>query len=124
MPPRWLGAQLLSSAKPLTQPVVSTQPGYPFFKQPASIPISTPPKRSVKLHIPTAPLAERIQHISGGYPVPIRPSVAPSVIIKDVIGDDDEGSVPDRSRSSNVKSTHGSSNNGVTSCEEGMDRIL
>ena len=109
MPPRWLGAQPLGSARLWPRPVASTQPGYPFFKQPASTPISTPQKGCQNSICRSSPLLKESSASPEDTPDLTRPSAAPSVIIEDVIDDDDEASVPDKSSSSNVKSTHGSS---------------
>ena len=107
--PTVAGSSTIKFGQAMTQPVVSMQPGYPFFKQPMSTPISTPQKGCGTPYACSSPLLKESSTSPEDTPVLTRPSAAPSVIIEDVIDDDDEASVPDKSRSSNVKSTHGSS---------------
>ena len=107
--PTVAGSSTIRFGQAMTQPVASTQPGYPFFKQPASTPISTPQKGCGTLYAHSSPLLKESSASPEDTPDLTRPSAAPSVIIEDVIDDDDEASVPDKSSSSNMKSTHGSS---------------
>ena len=107
--PTVAGSSTIKFGQAVTQPVTSTQPGYPFFKQPASTPILTPQKGCGTPYACSSPLLKESSTSPEDTPVLTRPSAAPSVIIEDVIDNDDEASVPDKSRSLNVKSTHGSS---------------
>ena len=107
--PTVAGSSTIRFGQAVTQPVASTQPGYPFFKQPTSTPISTPQKGCGTLYAHSSPLLKESSASPEDTPDLTRPSAAPSVIIEDVIDDDDEASVPDKSSSSNVKSTHRSS---------------
>ena len=103
------GSSTIKFSQAVTRPVASMQPGYPFFKQPVSIPISTPQKGCGTPYAHSSPLLKESSASPEDTPDLIRPSAAPSVIIEDVIDDDNEVSVPDKSSSSNVKSSHGSS---------------
>ena len=107
--PTVAGSSTIRFGQAVTWPVASTQPGYPFFKQPASTPISTPQKGCGTLYACSSPLLKESSASPEDTPDLTRPSAAPLVIIEDVIDDDNEASVPDKSGSSNVKSTHGSS---------------
>ena len=107
--PTVAGSSTIRFGQAVTWPIASTQPGYPFFKQPTSTPISTPQKGCGTLYARSSPLLKESSASPEDTPDLTRPSAAPSVIIEDVIDDDDEASVPDKSSSSNVKSTHGSS---------------
>ena len=107
--PTVAGSSTIRFSQAMTQPVASTQPGYPFFKQPASTPISTPQKGCRTLYACSSPLLKESSVSPEDTSDLTRPSAAPSVIIEDVIDDDDEASVPDKSSLLNVKSTHGSS---------------
>ena len=107
--PTVAGSSTIRFGQAVTWPAASTQPGYPFFKQPTSTPISTPQKGCGTLYACSSPLLKESSASPEDTPDLTRPSAAPSVIIEDVIDDDDEASVPDKSGLSNVKSTHGSS---------------
>ena len=107
--PTVAGSSTIRFGQAVTQPVASTQPGYPFFKQLASTPILTPQKGCGTPYARSSPLLKESSASPEDTPDLTRPSAAPSVIIEDVIDDDDEASVPDKSSSLNVKSTHGSS---------------
>ena len=99
--PTVAGSSTIRFGQAVTQPAASTQPGYPFFKQPASTPISTPQKGCRTPYPRSSPLLGE----SSASPEDLaKSSAAPSVVI-DVV-DDDEVSVPDKSRSSYVKGTH------------------
>ena len=107
--PTVAGSSTIRFSQAMTWPVVSMQPGYPFFKQPTSTPISTPQKGCGTLYACSSPLLKESSASPEDTPDLTRSSAAPSVIIKDVIDDDDKASVPDKSGLSNMKSTHGSS---------------
>ena len=107
--PTVAGSSTIRFGQAVTWPIMSTQPGYPFFKQPASTPISTPQKGCGTLYAHSSPLLKESSASPEDTPDLTRSSAAPSVIMEDVIDDDDEASVPDKSGLSNVKSTHGSS---------------
>ena len=99
--PTVAGSSTIRFGQAVTWPAVSTQPGYPFFKQPASTPISTPQKGCGTPYPCSSPLLRE----SSASPEDLaKSSAAPSVVI-DVV-DNDEASVPDKSRSSDVKGTH------------------
>ena len=98
--PTVAGSSTIRFGQAVTQPAAFTQPGYPFFKQPASTPISTPQKGCGTPYPCTSPLLKE----SSASPEDLaKSSAVPSVVI-DVV-DDDEASVPDKSRSSNMKGT-------------------
>ena len=107
--PTVAGSSTIRFGQAVTQPAASTQPGYPFFKQPASTPISTPQKGCGTLYACSSPLLKESSASPEDTPDLTRSSAAPSVIIEDVIDDDNEASIPDKSGLSNVKSSHGSS---------------
>ena len=107
--PTVAGSSTIRFGQAVTWPVTSMQPGYPFFKQPASTPILTPQKGCGTLYPCSSSLLKESSVSPEDTPDLTRPSAAPSVIIEDVIDDEDEASVPDKSGSSNVKSTHGGS---------------
>ena len=107
--PMVAGSSTIKFGQAVTQPIASMQPGYPFFKQPTSTPILTPQKGCGTPYAHSSPLLKESSASPEDTPDLIRPSAAPSVIIEDVIDDDDKASVPDKSSSSNMKSTYGSS---------------
>ena len=107
--PTVAGSSTIRFGQAVTQPIASTQPGYPFFKQPTSTPILTPQKGCGTLYPCSSPLLKESSASPQDTPDLTRPSAAPSVINEDVIDDDDEASVPDKSGLSNMKSTHGGS---------------
>ena len=106
--PTVAGRSTIRFGQAMTRPAAFTQPGYPFFKQPASTPISTPQKGCGTPYACSSPLLKESSASPEDTPDVAKSSAVPSVII-DVVDDDDEASIPDKSRSSNVKSTHGSS---------------
>ena len=121
--PTVAGGSTIRFGKAVAQPVASTLPGYPFFKQPASTPILTPQKGCGTLYAHSSPLLKESSASPEDTPDLTKSSGAPLVIREDMIDDANEASVPDKSGSSNMKSTHGSSKQRVTTCEEGADRI-
>ena len=99
--PTVAGSSTIRFGQAVTWPTMFTQPGYPFFKQPVSTPISTPQKGCGTPYPCNSPLLKE----SSASPEDLaKSSAVPSVVI-DVV-DDDEASVPDKLRSSNVKGTH------------------
>ena len=99
--PTVAGSSTIRFGQAVTQPAAFTQPGYPFFKQPASTPISTPQKGCRTPYPHNSPLLKE----SSASPEDLaKSSVVPSAVINVV--DDDEASVPDKLLSSNVKGTH------------------
>ena len=95
------GSSTIRFGQAVTQPAAFTQPGYPFFKQPASTPILTPQKGCGTPYPRNSPLLKE----SSVSPEDLaKSSVVPSAVI-DVV-DDDEVSVPNKSLLSNVKGTH------------------
>ena len=92
-------------------PVTFTQPtlDYPFFKKPAGSPISTPQKGWGTPDAHSSPLLKESRTSPDDTPDLTKSSAEPSVIIEDVVDDEDEVPAPDRSGSSNVKSSHESS---------------
>ena len=99
--PTVAGSSTIRFGQAVTRPAVSTQPGYPFFKQPVSTPISTPQKECGTPYPRSSPLLRE----SSASPEDLTKSSAALSVVIDVV-DDDEVSVPDKSRSSDVKGTH------------------
>ena len=106
--PTVAGSSTIRFGQAVTRPTAFTQPGYPFFKQPASTPISTPQKGCGTPYPHSSPLLKESSASPEDTSDLAKSSAVPSVII-DVVDNDNEASVPDKSRSSNVKSTHESS---------------
>ena len=81
-------------------PVTFMQPAldYPFFKKPASTPISTPQKVWETPDACSSPLLKESHTSPHDTPDLTKSSTEPSVVIEDVVGDDDddedEGSCP------------------------------
>ena len=98
--PTVAGSSTIRFGQAVTQPAAFTQPGYPFFKQPASTPISTPQKGCRTPYPRNSPLLKE----SSASPEDLAKSSAALPVVIDV-ADDDEASVPVKSRSSNVKGT-------------------
>ena len=107
--PMVAGSSTIRFGQAVTRPVTFTQPGYPLFKKPASTPTLTPQKGCGTPYARSSPLLKESSVSPEDTTDLAKSSAVPSVIIKDVIDDDDEASVPDKSGLSNVKSTHGSS---------------
>ena len=108
-PTWWLGAQPLGSARPRPGPSHSRNQAILYLRQPASTPTLTPQKGCGTPYARSSPLLKESSVSPEDTTDLAKSSAVPSVIIKDVIDDDDEASVPDKSGLSNVKSTHGSS---------------
>ena len=111
------GSSTIRFGQAVTQPAAFTQPGYPFFKQPASTPISTPQKGCGTPYPCNSPLLKE----SSASPEDLaKSSAAPPVVID--VADDDEASVPVKLRSSNVKGTdEGSKQRESPTSKEGAD---
>ena len=107
--PTVAGSSTIRFGQAVTRSATLMQPGYPFFKQPASTPISTPQKGCGTPYACSSPLLKESSASPEDTPDLTRSSAAPSVVIEDVIDDDDEASIPDKSGSSIVKSSHRSS---------------
>ena len=102
------GSSTIRFGQAMTRPTAFTQPGYPFFKQPASTPISTPQKGCGTPYPRSSPLLKESSASPEDTPDLAKSSAVPSVVI-DVVDNEEEASVPDKSCSSNVKGTHESS---------------
>ena len=98
--PTVAGSSTIRFSQAVTRPAAFTQPGYPFFKQPASTPISTPQKGCGTPYPCNSPLLKE----SSASPEDLAKSSAVLSVVIDVV-DDDEVSVPDKLHSSNVKGT-------------------
>ena len=103
------GSSTIRFSQAVIRPITVTQPGYPLFKQPTSTPMSTPQKGCGTPYARSSPLLKESSVSPEDPPDHTKSSVVPSVIIEDVIDDDDEVSVPDKLGSSSTKSTHRSS---------------
>ena len=88
------------------QPVLD----YPFFKKPASTPISMPQKGWGTPDAHSSPLLKESHTSPEDIPDPTKSPTEPLVVIEDVVGDndddDDEAPAPDRLASSNMKGAH------------------
>ena len=109
------GRSTIKFGQAMIWPVTFMQPAldYPFFKKPASTPISTPQKVWGTPDAHSSPLLKET-HTSPQDTLDLTKSATePLVVIKDVVGDDDddedEAPAPDRLGSSNVKGVHESS---------------
>ena len=98
--PTVAGSSTIRFGQAVTQPAAFTQPGYPFFKQPASTPILTPQKGCRTPYPRNSPLLKE----SSASPEDLAKSSAALPVVIDV-ADNDEASVPVKSHSSNVKGT-------------------
>ena len=106
------GRSTIKFGQAVIWPVTFTQPtmDYPFFKKPASTPISMPQKVRGTPDACSSPLLKESCTSPQGTMDLTKSSTEPLVVIEDVVGndDDDEDEVPapDRSGSSNVKGIH------------------
>ena len=95
------------------QPVTFMQPGpdHPFFKKPASTPVSMPQKGWGTPDAHSSPLLKESCASPEGTPDLTKSSAEQLVVIEDMVGDDDEDEAPapDRSVLLNVKSARESS---------------
>ena len=111
--PMVAGRSTIKFGQAVIRPVTFMQPGldYPFFKKPASTPMSTPQKGWGTPDAHSSPLLKESCVSPEDTPDLTKSSAEPSVVIEDVVGDDDEDEAPapGRSGSSNVKSSHESS---------------
>ena len=109
--PTVAGRSTIRFGQAVIRPVTFTQPtlDYPFFKKPVSTPISTPQKGWGTPDACSSPLLKESRTSPEDNPDLTKSSAEPSVIIKDVVGHEDEVPAPDKSGSSNVMSTRESS---------------
>ena len=109
MPPTVAGRSTIKFGQAVIQPVTFTQPAldYPFFKKPASTPISMPQKVWETPDACSSPLSRESRMSPQDTLGLTKSSTEPSVVIKDVVGDDDdnedEAPAHDRLGSSNMK---------------------
>ena len=107
--PMVAGRSTIKFGQAVIQPVTFTQPAldYPFFKKPASTPISMPQKVWETPDAHSSPLLKESRTSPQDTPDLTKSSTEPSVVIEDVVGDDDddedEAPAPDRLGSSNMK---------------------
>ena len=106
--PTVAGRSTIRFGQAMIQPVTFMQPNldYPYFKKPGSTPISTPQKGWGTPDAHSSPLLKESHTSPEDTPDITKSSAGPSVIIKDVVGDEDEAPAPDKSGLSNMKSTH------------------
>ena len=107
------GRSTIKFGQAVIQPVTFTQPAmdYPFFKKPASTPISMPQKVWGTPDACSSPLLKESCTSPQDTPDLTKSSTDPLVLIEDVVGDDDDDKVPapDRVGSSSIKGIHESS---------------
>ena len=110
------GRSTIKFGQAVIWPVTFMQPAldYPFFKKPASTPISTPQKGWGTPDACSSPLLKGSRTSPEDTPDLTKSSNEPSVVIEDVVGDDDDDEdkvpAPDKLSSSNVKGTCKTSN--------------
>ena len=106
--PTVAGKSTIRFGQAVIRPVTFTQPtlDYPFFKKPASTPISTPQKGWGTPDARSSPLLKESRTSPEDTPDLTKSSAEPSVIIEDVVGDEDEAPAPDKLGLSNMKSAH------------------
>ena len=109
--PMVAGKSTIRFGQAVIWPVTFMQPtlDYPFFRKPTSTPISTPQKGWGAPDVHSSPLLKESHTSPEDTPDLTKSSAEPSVIIEDVVGDEDEAPAPDKSGSSNVKSARESS---------------
>ena len=105
------GKSTIRFGQAMIQPITFMQPAldYPFFKKPASTPISTPQKSWGAPDARSSPLLRESRMSPEDTPDLTKSSAEPLVIIKDVVSNEDEAPAPDKLGSSNMKSAHESS---------------
>ena len=107
--PTVAGRSTIKFGQAVIRPVTFMQPAldYPFFKKPASTPISKPQKGWGTPDAHSSPLLKESRTSPEDIPDPTKSPTEPSVVIKDMVGDNDdndnEAPAPDRSASSNMK---------------------
>ena len=107
--PMVAGRSTIKFGQAVIRPVTFTQPAmdYPFFKKPASTPVSTPQKVWGTPDACSSPLLKEPRTSPQDTPDLTKSSTDPLVLIEDVVGndddDDDEVPAPDRAGSSNIK---------------------
>ena len=111
--PTVAGRSTIKFGQAVIRPVTFMQPGldHPFFKKPASTPVSMLQKGWGTPDACSSPLLKESCASPEDTPDLTKSSAEPSVVIEDVVGDDNEDEVPalDRLGSSNVKSARESS---------------
>ena len=109
MPPTVAGRSTIKFGQAVIWPVTFTQPAmdYPFFKKPASTPVSMPQKVWETPDACSSPSLKESCTSPQDTPDLTKSSTDPSVLIEDVVGDDDdnddEAPAPDRVGSSSKK---------------------
>ena len=106
--PTVAGRSTIKFGQAVIRPVTFTQPAmdYPFFKKPASTPISTPQKVWGTPDACSSPLLKESHTSPQDTPDLTKSSTEPLVVIKDVVGNDDDDNkapAPDRVGSSSIK---------------------
>ena len=107
--PTVAGRSTIKFGQAVIQPVMFMQPtlDYPFFKKPASTPISMPQKGWGTPDARSSPLLKGSCTSPEDTPNITKSSTKPSVVIEDVVGndddDEDEAPAPDRLGLSNMK---------------------
>ena len=90
--PTVAGRSTIKFGQAVIQPVTFTQPAldYPFFKKPASTPISMPQKGWGTPDAHSSPLLKESCASPEDIPDLTKSLAEPSVVIEDVVGDDDD----------------------------------
>ena len=107
--PMVAGRSTIKFGQAMIRPVMFTQPAldYPFFKKPASTPISMPQKGWGTPDACSCPLLKGSHTSPEDTPDLTKSSTEPSVVIEDVVGDDDDDQdevpAPDRLGLLNMK---------------------
>ena len=106
--PTVAGRSTIKFGQAVIRPVTFMQPAmdYPFFKKPASTPVSMPQKVWGTPDACSSPLLKESHMSPQDTPHLTKSSTNPSVLIKDVVGnddDDDKAPAPDRAGSSSIK---------------------
>ena len=107
--PMVAGRSTIRFGQAMIQPVTFTQPSHLLFKKPTSTPMSTPQKGWGTPDARSSPLLKESSASPEDTPDLTKSPADPSVIIEDVVDDEDEASAPDKLGSSKVKSTRESS---------------
>ena len=103
------GSSTIRFGQAVIWPVTVMQPGYPLFKQPASTPMLTPQKGCGTPYARSSPLLKESSASPEDPPDLTKSSAVPSMIIEDVVDDEDEVPAPNRSGLSSMKSGRESS---------------
>ena len=94
--PTVAGRSTIKFGQAVVQPVMFTQSAldYPFFKRPASTPISTPKKGLGTPDARSSPLLKESRTSPEDTPDPTKSPTEPSVVVEDVAGDNDDDEAP------------------------------